>query len=123
MVKKKNWKRASKEERLKELKRLFTTPENKLRPKEFKTFNDLHKRIDELVGRPTMTHEFAFPELLYKEIKSGKRGNPFGEAFIKATKLTKSKKALIIASTQEEGIPLGFKTITKLDLSKEKKGE
>lgn len=79
----------SKEERVKELKRLFTTPENQLRPSEFKTWYDLHKRIDELVGRPTFTHEFAFPDLLYEEILSGNKGNPFGESLIKATKLTK----------------------------------
>ena len=128
-MRKKNWKEASKEERLTELKRLFTTPEDKLRPKEFKTFNDLHKRIDELVGRPTMTHEFAFPELLYEEISLGKRGNPLGESLIKATKLTKGKKALIVTPTRtgmaeldttKKGTPLGFTIVAKLDLSKKK---
>lgn len=111
----------NREARIEELRRLFTTPEDKLRPKEFKTFDDLHERIDELVGRSTMTHELAFPELLYQEIKSGKRGNPFGEALTRATKLTKKKKAIIIAPSEEEGIPLGFKVVGKLDLSKEKK--
>lgn len=110
----------NREARIKELKRLFTTPENQLRPKEFKTFSDLHKRIDELVGRPTMTHEFAFPELLYKEIESGKPSNPLGEALIRATKLTKEKKAFIVAPSGVEGIPLGFKVVRKLDLSKKK---
>lgn len=109
------------EARIKELKRLFTTPENQLRPNEFKTFNDLHKRIDALVGRPTMTHEFAFPELLYKEIKSGKHGNPLGESLEKAAKLTKSKKALIVTQNKEEGINLGFKVVGKVDFSQGKK--
>lgn len=111
----------NKTERLKELKRLFTTPEDQLRPKEFKTFTELHKRIDELVGRPTMTHELAFPELLYKEIESGQRENPLGETLVKATKLTKSKKAFIITPSKVEGVPLGFKVVGKVDLSKEGK--
>ncbi|TET25239.1 MAG: hypothetical protein E3J76_01585 [Candidatus Aminicenantes bacterium] len=117
---KKNWKIASKEDRLRELKRLFTTPENKLRPAEFKTFSDLHKRIEELVGRPVFTHEIAFPDLLYEEIKSGKLGNPLRESLVRATKLTKDKKAFIITPSVVEGMPLGFKVVGKLDLSKEK---
>lgn len=118
------------EERCVELKRLFTTPENKLRPSkgedsvgyEFKTWEELHKRIDELVGRLTMTHEFAFPELLYDEILSGKMGNPLGEALVRATRLTKGKKAIIVAPIQDPDVPapLGFKIVGKLDLSKEK---
>ena len=119
-MRKKNWKKASKEERLKELKRLFTTPEDRLRPKEFKTFSDLHKRIEELVGRPVWTHEIVFPELLYEEIRSGKRGNPFGKSLVEATELTKGKKAFIIVPNKEN---LGFKVVGKLDLSKKEKAQ
>jgi len=108
----------NREKRLKELKRVFTTPENLLRPSEFKTWEELHKYIDRLVGRPTMTHEFAFPDLLYNEIVSGVPGNPLGEALVRATKLTKEKKAIIITPEEAEGIPLGFKVVGKLDLSK-----
>lgn len=111
----------NREERLRELNRLFTTPEDQLTPREFKDFNELWKRIDKLVGRPTMTHELAFPELLYEEIRSGKKGNPFGEALVRATKLTKEKKAIIIAPSEVEGIPLGFKVVGKLDLSKKER--
>ena len=111
----------TKEERVAELKRLFTTPENKLRPKEFETFDDLWKRINKLVGRSTMTHELAFPDLLYEEIMSGKAGNPLGEALVRATKLTKSKKAILVVSQTIEGIPLGVKAVGVLDLSKDKK--
>jgi hypothetical protein len=113
----------TKEERVAELKRLFTTPENKLRPKEFKTFNELWERINELVGRSTMTHELAFPDLLYEEILSGKLGNPLGESLIRATQLTKGKKAIIVTPNQDPdlpGTPLGFKIVRKVDLSKEK---
>jgi len=111
----------NKDERLKELKQLFSTPGNQLISVQFKTFSDLHKRIDELVGRPTMTHEFAFPDLLYDEIASGKRGNPLGEALTRATALTKQKKAIIITPETDEdipGTPLGFKIVGKVDLSK-----
>lgn len=111
----------NKETRIKELKRLFTTPEDQLRPKEFKTFSDLHKRIEELVGRPVWTHEMAFPAMLYEEIRTGKKGSAFGKSLVEATKRTKGKKALIITPSKEEGIDLGFKVVGKIDLSKKKK--
>jgi hypothetical protein len=34
-------------------------------------FADLHKRIEDLVGRPVWTHELANPDLLAKEIETG----------------------------------------------------
>ena len=83
------------EERVKELERLLTTPEDQLRPSEFKTFQELWERVDELVGRPILSHEFAFPELLYEEILSGKKGLNFGKSIIEATKLTKDKKSFV----------------------------
>ena len=118
-----DWSSKSPEERIKELQRLMTTPEDQLRPSEFKTFYDLHKRICELVGRDVYTHEFAFPELLYEEIRSGKTGSAFGKSLIEAAKLTKEKKGTIIVPVVEDGIPLGFKVVGKIDLSKEKKKE
>ena len=111
----------TKEERVTELTRLFTTREDQLRPKEFKTFNDLWERINELVGRSTMTHELAFPELLYEEVLSGNKGNPLGESLVRAIKLTKSKKGIIVTPEEVEGIPLGFKTVATVDLSKTNK--
>jgi len=108
----------TKEERVAELTRLFTTREDQLRPKEFKTFDDLWERINELVGRSTMTHELAFPELLYKEVLSGDKGNPLGESLVRAVKLTKNKKGIIITPTVVEGVPLGFEAVATIDLSK-----
>ena len=120
----------TKEERVAELKRLFTTREDELRPGkgvspagfEFKTWDELWTRINELVGRSTMTHELAFPELLYEEILSGKVGNPLGESLERATLLTKDKKAIIMTQITDPDIPipLGLKVLGKLDLSTEK---
>lgn len=36
-------------------------------------FDKLHKRIEELVGRPVWTHELARPELLDHEIATGEQ--------------------------------------------------
>lgn len=114
----------TKEERVNELKRLFTTPEDKLRPSkgmnslgfEFKTWDELWDRINELVGRSTMTHELAFPDLLYEQILLGEVGDPLGEALVRATRLTKDKKATIVTQDSDTSLP---KVIGKLDLSKE----
>lgn len=36
-------------------------------------FDKFHERMEELVGRPVWTHEFARPELLEHEIATGQR--------------------------------------------------
>lgn len=86
-------KKMNKQQRIKELQRLFTTPENQLRPKEFKTFDDLHKRIEELVGRPVWTHEMAYPEMLYEEIQNGRIGEAFGKSL---REISKTKPIIIV---------------------------
>lgn len=39
----------------------------------------LHQRVEELVGRSVWSHEFAYPDLLAKEIRSGEHAS-FDEA-------------------------------------------
>ncbi len=38
-------------------------------------FNDLHQRIEELVGRSVWTHELAYPEQLIQEIRTGRQAS------------------------------------------------
>ena len=44
-----------------------------------KTFGAVHKIVEEIMGRPVWTHEFAFPEHLYDELRSGNKGQSFFE--------------------------------------------
>ena len=104
-----------KEARVKELKRLLTTPEEQLVPQEFKDLYGLWDKINALVGRSVMTHEFAFPDLLYDEIKSGQPGKNLAKSIEEASKLTKSGKGFIVDLDSESVRVLD----TKQKLSKE----
>ena len=42
-------------------------------------FHVLHGRVEELVGRPVLTHEWADPEALCNEILQGKRASTVGQ--------------------------------------------
>jgi len=44
-----------------------------------KSFGEVHKRIEEIMGRPVWTHEIAFPEHLYTELRVNTRGTAFFE--------------------------------------------
>lgn len=64
----------NKAERIAELKRILTTPADQL---EFKTFDEIHKRIEEIMERPVWTHEMAFLDMLIEEIELDRKGETF----------------------------------------------
>lgn len=39
----------------------------------WENLSDIHPFIEHLMGRPVWTHEFAFPETLYRELKDNKK--------------------------------------------------
>ena len=59
------------QERADELVRLVNASRSVLRAEGFLTFSDVHRRIEELAGRPVWTHELAMPESIVAEILSG----------------------------------------------------
>lgn len=87
-----------KETRLSMLKELMETKPDKDRFLKvsfgtFYTFGEIHKKIEEIMERSVLTHEFAFPQMLYEEINNGNKG----EAFVKSmNELSKTKKVIII---------------------------
>jgi hypothetical protein len=60
-------------------------------------FSILHKRIEELVGRPVWTHELADIESLRKEIEKGKRAS-----FIEVIDKIPADKQVVIAVMGDE---------------------
>jgi len=104
------------EGRIKRLKKILESPLTV-------EFSKAHEQIEEIMERPVWTHEMAFPETLYEEIRNGKKGEAFGKSLIKATEMTQSKKAIIVTPQETEGIPLGVKVVGVLDLSKKGKSK
>ena len=37
-----------------------------------KTFGDVHEKVEQVMCRPTWTHEMAYPEMLIEELRNGK---------------------------------------------------
>jgi len=95
----------SKEERIKALKELLEKP-LKI------NLSQAYKRIEKIMGRPVMEHELAFPEFLYEEIRSGKKGSALRKSIVEAIKLTKTKKGFVIipekVTIERKTVPIGL---------------
>ena len=50
-------------------------------------FTEAHKQIEEIMERPVWTHEMAFPEYLYKELKEKTKGSAFTESLQAISKI------------------------------------
>jgi hypothetical protein len=61
-------------------------------------FDMLQQRMQELVGRPIWTHEFASPDFLRKEIETGELAN-FGDVL---DKLPKNKPVVVLQTGGDE---------------------
>ena len=63
----------------------------------YETVGQVFERVQELMGRPVWTHEYAQPDLLYHEVRTGIR--PTMEGVI--AKLPQDKPALIVEVDDE----------------------
>jgi hypothetical protein len=81
------------EEKIERLKRILEEPLD--RP-----FDEAHREVEELMGRPVWTHEFAFPEMLYEELRSGRRGEAFGKSL---EEIAKTKPVLVLEAGKRAG--------------------
>jgi len=82
------------EDRVEQIQKLLC---EKLGPEwEGKTMGDLHEKIEELMGRPTWTHEMAYPEMLIEELRNGK---PM-DAFKKSVEAIAREKPVIMVVTK-----------------------
>ena len=59
----------------------------------YKPFDEVHKEVEALMGRPVWTHEFAFAQMLYDELRSGRKGEAFGKSL---EEIAKKKPVLIV---------------------------
>ena len=88
----------SKEERIRMVKALLQTSANEKGEVvtdfgTFKTFQEIGKKLQEIMGRPVWSHELAFVDMLIEEIKSEKKF----EAMTKSVnEIAKEKPTLIL---------------------------
>ena len=78
------------EKRVEEVRKIFfLTDSNEY---EGVPFREVHKKLEELMGRPVWTHEFAFPTMLIEELEHGR---PM-EAFEKSVEAIAREKPVIM---------------------------
>jgi len=64
-----------------------------------KPFGDVIRRVQEIMGRPVWTHEMAFPEHLYEELRSGNKGQAFFEGLREIENM--GKKVLTVTMDED----------------------
>lgn len=56
------------------------------------SFSEIHKKIEKIMGRAVWTHEMAFPEMLYNELKQKTKGSAFAKSL---QEIAKTKPVMI----------------------------
>ena len=94
---------ATTEQRIERLRKLMEEPQPK-----GTTFSDVHKAIESIMERPVWTHEMAFPEMLYEEIRNGHVGETFGKSL---QEIAKTKPVIGIVIDESHTKPNGLKPV------------
>lgn len=90
------------EERAAEIERLMHAKGEQLLAEGFRTFGDVHQRLEELMGRPVWTHEMARPEQLAVELRTGER--PSMEQIIdKVRQVNPDVEVIVVVADSAEG--------------------